>query len=277
MLPLSHAYVSRRSPAISGKRSYRASLDESMQSEPCPAQTQAHSPSHTVPPPATIIVTAPSSPDDSPKVQQSPLPPVLPRIPEVLTQSDLTAQDLHATSATNPQTSARPEIMSNFEQRLAAAALPDPGPDYFLARRAIWCTPAVNDPAPTPANASRLRLESLLDVPGAIEDDDTWRSGLDKVWEGLVAGARLRHRLPLALVIKILQAGWIREGTWPRGAVAPDSDDAGQTAEGLQDQAFVLSTVTTPGEHTPTLTTPGSVGTPIGEGLTGDFGQHSNA
>ena len=24
--------------------------------------------------------------------------------------------------------------------------------------------------------------------------------------------------------IKILQAGWIREGTWPRGAVAPESD-----------------------------------------------------
>ncbi|CDO71372.1 hypothetical protein BN946_scf184908.g130 [Trametes cinnabarina] len=156
--------------------------------------------------------------------------------------------------------------MTGFEQRLAAATLPESGPDHFLARRALWCTPVLDNPTPTPANASRLRLESLLDVPGAIEDDETWDSGLDKVWHGLVAGARLRHRLPLALVIKILQAGWIREGTWPRGAVAPDSDDPEQPAAVPHEQAFVLSTVTTPGEVTPTVTTTGSVGTPNGEG-----------
>ncbi|OJT09039.1 hypothetical protein TRAPUB_64 [Trametes pubescens] len=137
--------------------------------------------------------------------------------------------------------------LSPFEQHLAATDLPSSGPELFHARRALWREPAQNPPEATQPNPSRRRLENIMAAPGALENDETWGAGIDRVWNGLVGGARLKHRLPLALVIKILQAGWIREGTWPRGAAAPDTDDA-------LDQAAGPSTT----ETTPTVTTPGS-------------------
>lgn len=47
--------------------------------------------------------------------------------------------------------------------------------------------------------------------------------------------------------LKILQAGWIREGTWPKGAIAPDSDDApeAQLPE-TTESAATTSSVPTP-------------------------------
>ncbi|TFK93605.1 hypothetical protein K466DRAFT_478267 [Polyporus arcularius HHB13444] len=116
--------------------------------------------------------------------------------------------------------------MSPYQERLAAAELPPPGPDYFAARRALWLAPGEAPSRPTEANSSRRRLETLLATPDALEDDMIWQTGVDRVWRGLLGGARLKHPLPLTLVLKILQAGWIREGTWPKGAIAPDSDDA---------------------------------------------------
>ncbi|KAI0638013.1 hypothetical protein C8Q77DRAFT_405521 [Trametes polyzona] len=107
--------------------------------------------------------------------------------------------------------------------------MPPPGPELFHARRYLWLQPGPNRPLPAQPYPPRDRLESLLATPGAIESDATWRAGLEGVWNGLVGDGhrevRLKHRLPLGLVIKILQAGWIREGTWPRGAIAPASDD----------------------------------------------------
>ncbi|RDX55432.1 hypothetical protein OH76DRAFT_1319008, partial [Lentinus brumalis] len=114
---------------------------------------------------------------------------------------------------------------SPYQERLAAAELPPPGPDYFAARRALWLAPGEAPSRPTEANSSRRRLETLLATPDALEDDVIWQTGVDRVWRGLLGGARLKHPLPLTLVLKILQAGWIREGTWPKGAIAPDSDD----------------------------------------------------
>ncbi|KAI0774104.1 hypothetical protein C8Q74DRAFT_809691 [Fomes fomentarius] len=141
--------------------------------------------------------------------------------------------------------------VSLFQQRLRDADLPLPGVDHFAARRTLWWTPGPNEPSPTEANSSRRRLEALLAHPGALEDDDIWEAGVDRVWRGLVNGAKLKHRLPLALVIKILQAGWIREGTWPKGAIVPDSDDTieGRVLELKQDS--VISSTTTPGIITP--------------------------
>ncbi|KAI0368098.1 hypothetical protein BV20DRAFT_948875 [Pilatotrama ljubarskyi] len=168
--------------------------------------------------------------------------------------------------------------MSAFARQLAEVDLPPPGPELFQVRRALWRTPMSNPPTPTEPNASRLRLENLLALPDALESDDTWAAGLDRVWHGLIGGARLRHRLPLALVIKILQAGWIHEGTWPKGAVAPDSDEElDKPTVTPQEQSSLLSMTTA--ANTPTVTTPGSLyatDTPERAELDGEVdGEHS--
>ncbi|KAI0663250.1 hypothetical protein C8Q70DRAFT_1050926 [Cubamyces menziesii] len=180
--------------------------------------------------PAAIVITAPSSPDETPKQGQIPLPSplLLGGEPAERTLSDLTdvpaiLQTLPRATASTANSSTLP--IPTFEQRLAAAEMPHPGPELFYARRTLWCTPGPNPPARSEPTAPRVRLEALLADPGAVEDDSTWEAGLNRVWDGLIGGVRLKHRLPLALVIKILQAGWIHEGTWPRGAVVPDSDE----------------------------------------------------
>lgn len=62
-------------------------------------------------------------------------------------------------------------------------------------------------------------------MPGAVDNDQAWKDGIEKVWKGLVNGGRLKRSLPLTLVIKVIHAGWLRDpDTWPSGAVAPDSD-----------------------------------------------------
>ncbi|KAI1786701.1 hypothetical protein LXA43DRAFT_975674 [Ganoderma leucocontextum] len=133
--------------------------------------------------------------------------------------------------------------MSPFEERLATAGLPPPGADHFAARRALWWMPGSSPPCPTEPNPSRRRLEALLAKPGALEDDEVWGAGVDRVWRGVTGGAKLKHRLPLALVIRILQAGWIHEGTWPKGAVAPESDDDAPRLE-VKATTSLLSTTT---------------------------------
>jgi hypothetical protein len=75
-------------------------------------------------------------------------------------------------------------------------------------------------------STSRQRLEQLLSAPGAAESEETWKSGIERVWKGLVTGEKLKRRLPMNLVIKIIHAGWLRDPeTWPPGAIAPEPDD----------------------------------------------------
>ncbi|EJD01628.1 uncharacterized protein FOMMEDRAFT_88918, partial [Fomitiporia mediterranea MF3/22] len=102
-----------------------------------------------------------------------------------------------------------------------AATLPEPGLSYFERRRAIWTTSPPNPPEPSSPSPSRIKLEALLSQQGAVESEEVWRAGLKNVWKGLVGGNQLRKRLPLTIVLKILQAGWLRDGTWPEGMVAP--------------------------------------------------------
>ncbi|KAH8118763.1 hypothetical protein DFH11DRAFT_1475586, partial [Phellopilus nigrolimitatus] len=102
-----------------------------------------------------------------------------------------------------------------------AGTLPAPGLAFFAARRALWKAAPPAPPAPASPAPSRVKLEALLNQPGAVESDEVWRAGLQAVWKGLVGGNQLRKRLPLGIVLKILQAGWLRDGTWPEGVVAP--------------------------------------------------------
>ncbi|KAI5118445.1 hypothetical protein M0805_000578 [Coniferiporia weirii] len=116
-----------------------------------------------------------------------------------------------------------PNVDSHFETLMAAhrSALPEPGLAYFDARRALWLAEPPDPPMPVSPSLSRIKLEALLNQPGAVESDEVWRAGLKNVWKGLVGGNQLRKRLPLSIVLKILQAGWLRDGTWPEGTVAP--------------------------------------------------------
>lgn len=83
----------------------------------------------------------------------------------------------------------------------AAASLPEPGPDHFERRRALWTATPPEPMVPTSPSPSRVKLEALLGQSGAVESDEVWRAGLKNVWKGLVGGNQLRQRLPLAIVV----------------------------------------------------------------------------
>ncbi|KAJ4478309.1 hypothetical protein J3R30DRAFT_3290194 [Lentinula aciculospora] len=116
---------------------------------------------------------------------------------------------------------------NSFQRILEASELPPPGPLYYAARRALWLKSPNNNNAPRilPPSTSRLKLENLLNTPDAVYNDELWEGGIQKVWKGLSGGASLKRRLPMNLVIKIVHCAWIRDETWPSGAVAPDPDD----------------------------------------------------
>ncbi|KAI9574665.1 hypothetical protein HD554DRAFT_2182059 [Boletus coccyginus] len=107
-----------------------------------------------------------------------------------------------------------------------ALPLPPPGPDHYAARRARWlASPPAHTP-PRHISPSLPRLQHLLSHP-APHTDPAWSRGIDQVWDGLAKGKRLKHRLPMSLVIKVVHAAWRRDPeTWPEGAVAPDSDES---------------------------------------------------
>lgn len=101
----------------------------------------------------------------------------------------------------NSTTIATNVAASPFENSLSRASLPPPGPSYYAARRALWLTPIPGLPLPPVPSTSRDRLEQLLNVPGAVENEEVWRAGVEKVWKGLVAGGRLKRRLPMNIVV----------------------------------------------------------------------------
>ncbi|KAF8484842.1 hypothetical protein DFH94DRAFT_643924 [Russula ochroleuca] len=114
---------------------------------------------------------------------------------------------------------------STFAHLLAHADLPKPGPEHFAARRALWTTPTATSRLGQAPSISRVRLEDLLNEPGALERPDAWEAGLNKVWKALVDGGRLKNFLPLRAVVKILYAGWRRDGTWPENTTVVDEDN----------------------------------------------------
>lgn len=72
---------------------------------------------------------------------------------------------------------------------------------YYNARRALWLDPPPVPPTPASPSPSRVKLEALLNQPGAVESEEVWRAGLKNVWKGLVGGNQLRKRLPLSIVV----------------------------------------------------------------------------
>lgn len=170
-----------------------------------------------------IAVSAPSSPE----VKSSP-PNVHARRAHSDTDSDIVLaavplDSLAVPSGDNSPMPAPTDTTTPFEQELATANLPEPGPAFFEARRAIWRRPrGLRKP---PADALHPRLRKLLESDGPIEDDEYWDTGIEKFYAALVSGRKLKDPLPLRHLVKTLQAGWIRDGTWPKGHAAPDLDD----------------------------------------------------
>lgn len=78
--------------------------------------------------------------------------------------------------------------------------LPPPGPAHYAARRALWLTPT-NIPRRCSPSSSRQRLEHVLSEQGAVNSEQAWKNGIEKVWKGLVNGGRLKRSLPLSLVV----------------------------------------------------------------------------
>ncbi|KAF8314576.1 uncharacterized protein EI90DRAFT_2829895, partial [Cantharellus anzutake] len=58
------------------------------------------------------------------------------------------------------------------------------------------------------------RLGEVLSRPQAIEDEEVWEDYLKSIHARLVGGSRLRKGMSLAHAVKILHAGWLRDGTW---------------------------------------------------------------
>jgi hypothetical protein len=107
-------------------------------------------------------------------------------------------QELHGRMKTPSRSSS---TSSSFEELLSTTPLPPPGPAHYAARRALWLAPPFEPPAPPEPSNSRHRLEQLLSQPGGIESEAVWKGGIEKVWKGLVAGGRLKRRLPMNVVV----------------------------------------------------------------------------
>lgn len=89
---------------------------------------------------------------------------------------------------------------SRFEQLLASTVLPEYGPAHFAARRALWCRPMSFPPASTQQNP---RLLELLEQGIPLESDEAWNKGMNKVWEGVTGGVRLKRRLPMKHLVRV--------------------------------------------------------------------------
>jgi hypothetical protein len=135
-------------------------------------------------------------------------------------------------------------LHQTFEQVLQHADLPEPGPDYYEARRRLWLTPSRDLPLRRAPSLAQRKLEDMLNQSNAIHSIEVWSNGLERVWQGLCSGGKLKSHLPMNLIvcdhhllrplmlfthllhkIKIIHASWLRDGTWPAGMEAPSSDD----------------------------------------------------
>lgn len=138
---------------------------------------------------------------------------------------------------------------SHFELLLEAADLPEPGPAHFAARQRLWRVPRPHASSARPQHPVFERF--LKRRGGRIDSDETWHAGLEQVWKGITSGAKLKQNMPLGYLIQILQAGWVQDGTWPRGSVVPASDNdfepQGESLNGVS----TGTTSTTPALPTP--------------------------
>ena len=83
---------------------------------------------------------------------------------------------------------------------MASATLPEPGPDYFAARQALWRTPRGTGPKPTPKRSRKL--QALLQREGPLDGAQNWDAGIEKLWKGLIGGQKPKERIPLRDLVR---------------------------------------------------------------------------
>ncbi|BEJ15610.1 hypothetical protein CspHIS471_0502150 [Cutaneotrichosporon sp. HIS471] len=94
----------------------------------------------------------------------------------------------------------------------------NPPPTYHLPPPP---PPALSVPYAPPPTSAVGRLESLLvDFSGPCDElrdpaAVAWHGGIGNVHRNLTGSKRLAKGLRLGLVIRILRAGWVKDGTWP--------------------------------------------------------------
>ncbi|GHJ85222.1 hypothetical protein NliqN6_1625 [Naganishia liquefaciens] len=107
-----------------------------------------------------------------------------------------------------------------------------------------YAPPTQTAKPPSPSSASMLssleKLEILMAEPGAEENDKVWRQGgLEAIWRMLTDSKTLKQPMRLGLVIQILKAGWIRDGTWP-SSLSKDGKSR-RAVEAVVDDPFFAS------------------------------------
>lgn len=152
-----------------------------------------------------IVVTAPSSPESSPSRSRNE-----PRR-SLLSSLDLPPPRMSHDPSFHPMNNLEvPEHLhakSHFELLLETADLPEPGPAHFAARQRLWRVPI---PHASNARAQHPVFERfLMRRGGRIDSDETWRAGLDKVWKGIMSGAKLKQNMPLNYLVRYSLHCWI--------------------------------------------------------------------
>jgi len=120
------------------------------------------------------------------------------------------------------------------------------GPGFYERRRAQWTsrkklnkvgeTDNSNNNAreaggaPRPPSAALEKLADVLSRPRVEEDDEMWDDYLKGIHAKLVGATRLRKGMSLPFAIKILHAGWLRDGTWTGDDIAQPSRNTTTTA-----------------------------------------------
>jgi len=89
-----------------------------------------------------------------------------------------------------------------FEQVLQHADLPQPGPDYYEARRRLWLTPSTDLPRRQAPSLAQRKLEDMLNQSNPIHSIEVWSNGLERVWKGLCSGGKLKSHLPMHLIVR---------------------------------------------------------------------------
>ncbi|KAG9012259.1 hypothetical protein FRB94_006289 [Tulasnella sp. JGI-2019a] len=119
---------------------------------------------------------------------------------------------------------------SRTTPRVVPIVIPTSGPQLYEYRRAQWLQPTSSGVVAASASASgsedmrvsksHARLEAIVNQQGVEEDEGIWKQYLSAVHESLVGGKRLKKGIKLNLAVKILRAGWLRDGTWDTAAAA---------------------------------------------------------
>jgi hypothetical protein len=100
-----------------------------------------------------------------------------------------------------------------FDPQSQENPTPTMGPDFYELRRRQWLSPSnldtadaglvVDEPPSSDAEVDdgRVRLEKVLAMPGAEEDEELWDSSLANVYKGLIGGKRFRKGVKLSLAV----------------------------------------------------------------------------